>query len=274
MKTPLRVHICVVGYELDRISQAAIDQKADKVILITQEERDSGREYFLENKRRLCEKDIDVKEEYVDDIRDLSHLLKVIKKAIDNEDKENNIFINISSGSTLSAIAGTISSMMFAKERNIFPYYVRPKEYNQGKNDGSGLNPQTEGIEEITSIPTFQMQLPSKELLIVLKYLKEEAENEHIVTKKDLIDFSKENEHLSKLRKNKRNLANRIKVEKETESTDDNEKKEKHRDYAWINQNITRKLKEEWDLIDVYRIGNNICVRLNEKGKTMLDYLG
>ena len=89
MKTPLRVHICVVGYELDRISQAAIDQKADKVVLITQKENDSGRDYFIENRRRIIDKGIEVQEEFVDDIRDLPHLLRIIKKVIDNEHKEN-----------------------------------------------------------------------------------------------------------------------------------------------------------------------------------------
>jgi hypothetical protein len=274
MKTPLRVHICVVGYELDRISQAAIDQKADKVVLITQKENDSGRDYFIENRRRIIDKGIEVQEEFVDDIRDLPHLLRIIKKVIDNEHKENSIFINISSGSTLSAIAGTISSMMFEKERKIIPYYVKPKTYKQDIDEETGLKPQTEGIEVIKKILTFQMQLPSKELMIVLKYLKEEEEKGHTVTKKDLIEFSKEEEHLKLIRETKRHLANKIKVEKQAADDKNKEDKEKAKDYAWINQNIIRKLKEEWNLIEIYKIGTNACVKLNEKGKTMLDYLG
>jgi hypothetical protein len=163
---------------------------------------------------------------------------------------------------------------MFEKERKIIPYYVKPKAYKQDIDEETGLKPQTEGIEDIKKILTFQMQLPSKELMIVLKYLKEEEEKGHTITKKDLIDFSKEEEHLKLIRETKRHLANKIKVEKEATDDKNKEDREKAKDYAWINQNIIRELKEEWNLIEIYKIGTNVCVKLNEKGKTMLDYLG
>nr|WP_321430322.1 hypothetical protein [uncultured Methanolobus sp.] len=89
-----------------------------------------------------------------------------------------------------------------------------------------------------------------------------------------MIEFSKEEEHLKLIRETKRHLANKIKVEKQAADDKNKEDKEKAKDYAWINQNIIRKLKEEWNLIEIYKIGTNACVKLNEKGKTMLDYLG
>lgn len=281
MKTPLRIHICVVGFELDRISKAATMKNADKVYLISQRKNDKGKGYLDENKRRLKEKGIPVIVELVDSISDLSNLLGIIKKIIDEQANENNIYINISSGSTLSAIAGTIISMMFGKEKNIIPYYVRPKRYFEDfdsnkkgklKKVFNGLEPRSIGIKEINEIPTFPIRLPNKELIVVLKYLQSKGGS---VTKKDLIEFSKENEYLKTLREANQGWVGRLEEKRISTSAKERmeEPKQKARDYAWLDQNITRKLKDEWNLIDTENIGKFTRIKLNDKGKKMLDYL-
>lgn len=284
MKIPLRIHICVVGFELDRISEAAIEQKADKVYLISQKENDEGRYFVHENQNRLKNKGIIVELKFVEKISELSDLVSGIKNIIKEEHEENIIYLNVSSGSTLSAIAGTIISMMFEKNRKIIPYYVKPKFYSENLNqiEGNDQNkidknqtPRSVGINEINEILTFPIRLPNEELMIVLRYLQYMEIKDKIVTKKDLIDFSNENEYLNNLRDKKRYLAGKLKdSNKNTDSDSKNETlKQQARDYAWIDQNIVNKLKDEWHLIDVKKIGKYSCIKLNDKGKKMLKYL-
>jgi hypothetical protein len=276
MKTPLRVHICVVGFEIDRISSAAIQEKADKVYLISQEENDMGRAYLEENEKKLKEKRVTVEKRFVNNISELPDLLNAIKKIIESEDKDNLIFINISSGSTLSAIAGTISSMMYDSERKITPYYVKPEKYLEGVAKRNELAPRTKGIKNITEILTFPMKLPSKELMIILKHLSDSEINKIHVTKKDLIEFSKEHEELRNIREDNRHTASKIEdINKSKKLPAHNEEaKQKAKDYAWINQNIITKLKDDWDLIKIQKVGRNTYIELNDKGRNMLKYLG
>lgn len=284
MKNPLRVHICVVGFEIDRISEAAIKMKADKVYLISQKEEDQGREFLEENLRLLKEKNIQVVVEFAESVHDLSALLSIIKKIIREEDKDNYIFVNISSGSTLSTIAGTISSMMF-KNRKVTPYYVKPERYPDSTNDEeikdllTKLNlkrlPQSVGVKDIQEIPTFPIRLPEKELIVVLEYLQDSKNEKKQVTKKDLIEFSKNNKYLKEMRENNSQLVGELEEKSKAKSSYkiDKESSPIHRDYAWLNQNIISKLKDDWNLIDVEKGGKFVRVTLSEKGEKMLSYL-
>lgn len=285
MKHPLRVHICVVGFEIDRISEAAIRMKADKVYLISQEKKDKGREFLEVNRRILEEKNIDVIVKLVESVHDLSTLLCNIKKIIRDEEKDNYIYINISSGSTLSTIAGTISSMMLIKDRNIFPYYVKPENYpdSAGTEELTSLltkydikrHPQSIGVKEIQEIPVFPIRLPSNELIVVLEYLQSAKNEGRQVTKRDLIGFSKTNTCLKAFRDSNRQLIEKLKVKsKATNSAgEDDGPGQTYRDYAWLNQNIINKLKDDWNLIDIEQGGKFVHVTLNEKGEKMLSYL-
>jgi len=281
MEIPLRVHICVVGFELDRISKAAIEKKADKVYLISQNENDDGRWFLQENRRRLEKEGIIVQEEFVEHVNELPDLLSKIKKIIKEEDEINNIYLNISSGSTLSAIAGTIISMMFGNNRKIIPYYVKPTDYSETlefkitdaqKENGEAM-PRSIGVKEITEILTFPIRLPSDDLIIVLNYLQDEESNKKIVTKKDLIEFTKSNDYLSKMRDDNRHLSGKLEEKNKILFVKNNESNQKAKDYAWINQNIISKLKDEWNLIDVKMIGKHSCIKINYKGMKMLSYL-
>lgn len=283
MKNPLRVHICVVGFEIDRISEAAIKMKADKVYLISQEKGDQGREFLEGNKKLLTEMNIQVVVELVESVHELPPLLRKIKKIIREEDKDNYIFINISSGSTLSTIAGTISSMMF-EDRKIIPYYVKPKSY-LGSNNKEIVDtlkkldltrpPQSVGVKEIQEIPTFPIRLPDNELIIVLEYLQNSKNEGKKVTKKELIEFSKRNQYLIEMRKNNSQLIGELEKKSKARSLKkiDEQLSQKYRDYAWLNQNIIAKLKEDWNLIDIEKGGKFVRVTINEKGEKMLSYL-
>lgn len=284
MKNPLRVHICVVGFEIDRISEAAIKMKADKVYLVSQKKGDQGRQFLKENIRLLKEKSIQVEVKFAESVHDLSALLSIIKKIIREEDKDNYIFINISSGSTLSTIAGTISSMMF-KDRKITPYYIKPENYpDNGNNEeikrlltkyNLKRPPQSVGVKDIQEIPTFPIRLPDRELIVVLQYLQSSKNEGKQVTKKDLIEFSKKNNCLKEMRENNSQYIGELEEKSKAKSYNKEDKalSQKYRDYAWLNQNIISKLKDDWNLIDIEKGGKFVRVTLNEKGEKMLSYL-
>jgi hypothetical protein len=284
MKSPLRVHICVVGFEIDRISEAAIKMKADKVYLISQEKEDMGREFLEVNKRILEERNIEVIVKFTESVRDLSILLCSIKKIIREEENDNYIYINISSGSTLSTVAGTLSSMMFEKDKKVIPYYVKPEDYPD--NTDRGLSslltkfnitrpPQSIGVKEIQEIPTFPIRLPNRELIAVLEYLQSSKNEGRQVTKKDLIEFSKKDACLKALRESNSQIISELKDKgKAKPSTkEDDGSGQIYRDYAWLNQNIINKLKDDWNLIDIEKSGKFVRIILNEKGEKMLSYL-
>jgi hypothetical protein len=259
-----RIHIAVVGFEIDRISLAAIEMKADKIYLITKKntknDPDKGLYYLEENKKILKNAGIQVEVEFIDRVHDLGLILSSTKKIIEIE-KNNHIFINISSGSNLSAIAGTIVSMMYNNDYHITPYYVKPQTYTE-----PNLNqPITSGIEKIYDVLTFPAKIPDQRLIEVLNLIKSskkvDSDGKKYVTKKDLIIHFKK--YLDEL--NKRFIEEK----KETPTPE----QEKAKSYAWLNQNIVNKLKNEWDMIEIKNEGKYSQIRLTKKGENMLEYL-
>lgn len=246
MEKILRVHIAVVGFEIDRISQAAIEQKADVVYLISKEVDEKGQKYFDENKRILEENKIVVTEKKVEDIHDLISIVKVMREIIHSE--ENNlIYINTSSGSIPAAIAGTIVATMVEKDYNVTLYYVKPETYfNSPEKDFGKPQPQTKGVKEIQRINIFPAKLPDARLTKVLL----EIHNNEYLTKQKLIDFSIE----------------KLDYKVETKGVYG------PREYAWINKNIIEKL-DAWEFITIQKVGKNSQISLTEKGKTMVEYL-
>lgn len=261
----LRVHIVVVGFEIDRISLAAIQQKADRVYLISQKKNDQGQPYLEENKRILEENRIEVNVETIDDVRNITDILHKIREIIEKE-KNNQIYINISSGSNLSAIAGTISSMMYNKYQ-ITPYYVKPEKYLECKNREEEKYKnfpqlQTAGIKEIIEVIIFPAQLPNLQLIEVLKYLKKQKGGQ--VRKKELINYIIENPNL---------FPNYIKDKNPSKAKTSPKDLERAKDYAWVNQNIVNKLKNEWKMVEIEMIGKYSYIKLTKRGEDMLGYL-
>ena len=274
---PLRVHIAIVGFEIDRISEAAIQRKADRVYLISRENfdgKDEGRLFLEKNKDILMDKNIEVFIEEIPDIQNLFFILSKLKEIIRSE-KGNLIYINISCGSNLSAIGGTIASMMFDKHYNITPYYVKPLKYVNCDDSErvSFPNLRTAGIKEIIDIVTFPAQLPDQQLVSVLEELGKRADKQ--ISKSELISYFESNKKCfpnfprddvpqtkEDVLKHKRGEGNK------TPKIEVNRVKK----YAWIEQNIIRKLKE-WEMVETLKDGKYSYVKLTKKGEDMLKFL-
>ena len=127
----LRVHIVPIGFEIDRAVQPLIKNRADKVYLISHlEGDDAAKKHLDEIEKQLNANNII---HFIErcDIKQINSFFSKIKELIEKE-KDNHIYINVSSGSKLSTMASTIAAMMFKEDNiDIKLYYVDPDNYDE-----------------------------------------------------------------------------------------------------------------------------------------------
>ena len=113
METNLRIHISPVGFEFKRVTEPLIRMKADKVYLVSYQEKDSGEQYLQLIKKELSEnyKHIRIEEIFID-IWDLYQCIEKFRKIILLEGN-NHVYINVSTGTKITAIAGMFSCMLW-----------------------------------------------------------------------------------------------------------------------------------------------------------------
>jgi predicted transcriptional regulator len=184
----LRVHIAPVGFEIDRVAEPLVRMKADKVYLFAEKtENHEKLEHFItEIKKRLENNNIAVEQRGWDlKETELYATLREYRKIID-EEEGNDIFINVSTGSKIHAIAGMIASMIFKDgTKTIMPYYVIPESYA----DRPANNEQyTSGCKEIKTLPNYRIEKPADDIMDVLMKISEIGKTGIAVTKKILIE--------------------------------------------------------------------------------------
>lgn len=237
----LRVHVCPIGYEIDRIVESAKQLCAEKVWLIV--EKDSSKEKaskFITKVESLLEKNSIHVEQKAVSRGDLFDNLKGIKEIFEDE-KGNEIKVNVSAGSKIQAIAGMMACMMF-KEFNATPYYVEPKKYETPPKPS-----QSTGIKEIIPLPDYAIQKPEDELIQTLRIIKNNNEK---LNKKSLAKFAIEEGLIDS------------KNEKVTQS-----------DYAKLDHRIIKPLEEKWKFISVKKLGVNHWIELTDTGKDACKFL-
>ena len=152
----LRVHIAPLGFEIDRVVIPAIRMKADKVYLLRHDNysEDKSGPYLDKIAKKLEKKDIETKIVDVNRYR-LFRIIKTVKEIIQTE-RDNDIYLNVASGSKIHAIGCMMACMIFDDRTNIHPYYAEPKSYHSYK----GSEQQTMGVKEIHKLPTYQIRTP------------------------------------------------------------------------------------------------------------------
>ena len=129
----LRVHIAPVGFEIDRVVIPAIKMKADKVYLLRHNDysEDKSGPYLDKIVKKLEKVNIKTKTIGVNRYR-LFGIIKVVKEIIQNE-CDNDVYLNVASGSKIHAVGCMMACMIFDDRSNIHPYYAQAKEYPQYK---------------------------------------------------------------------------------------------------------------------------------------------
>lgn len=240
----LRVHIVPVGFEIDRVIEPLIRFKADKVWLIIEENIEMGEAnyHYQEIKRRLRDINIDFDERRCK-FRALFELLNEYRIVIEKE-HEHEIFINVSTGNKIEAIAGMMAAMMFHSDKvSITPYYAVPEKYEIKPKEGEQF---TSGYKDVIQLPNYKIERPKEHLITALKIIKESG----VVSKKRLIEIFV----LEKL----------IVIEKEKHS-----ESAKH---SQLNKKYLEPLNEK-KFIEIEGKGKAARIRISPDGENILKFL-
>lgn len=234
LNVPDRVHIMPVGYEYERLVQPAEEFRADKVVLIGHEEDqegDEGDEHLQAAINALEDRGIEMEPKECD-IFDLYSSMGTIAESI-SEHQSDEIYVNVSTGSKVTAIAGMIASMVL----ECTPYYVRARDYEDDPDD----------IRGTTELPTYPIDAPDSEQVDVMQFIERVTEREGPPTKGDVIHFS---EHLN-LDYISRNVAGKGK-------------------YRLLDAHIVEPLKQRGYIAESKQ-GRNKILTLTEDGRAALE---
>ena len=181
---PERVQVVPLGFEYARLREPVRSWKADRVVAIEYVE-DTDVPYidaFLEELAADDRVDLEVR---TCDIFDLYDALGAVAAAIDDH-ADDDVYVNVSAGSKITAIAGTIACMATGAT----PVYARP---DYGPDDERIPDePLHDAVAETFALPTYPIERPSHEHVAVLEFVAESGDGEgryEGVTKGELLDF-------------------------------------------------------------------------------------
>lgn len=167
LKRELHTHIIPLGTEIDRAVIPLREYNATKAVILCDRNPDGISEYFLNRiKKRIREECPNVKDVSVEcwfDWRDLSSIIAKMSEVVRREQEAgSHTWINISSGSKLSAIAGTMVAMMYGSHA----YYVVPEKYAKRVKRQA-----TTGFADAIEIPRYSIEAPDDRLVYVLSVI-------------------------------------------------------------------------------------------------------
>jgi hypothetical protein len=165
MRSNLRVHIAPVGFHVNRITEPIIQQRADKVYLVTHHSHDRAAKYMEKIIKVLRKEKLVSIEKVTTDIWDFFECLKCYKGIMQHESNTAHIYINVSTGSKIASIAGTLACMIWKGT----PYYTHVDYDNTKKDPSDGLP--DERIVSTTQLPVYSIDKPRTESLLILRAL-------------------------------------------------------------------------------------------------------
>ncbi len=168
-----RVHIAAVGFEVERVTEPIVADRADRVYLLTRSGDDAARPFVEETMRRLRRaglRDITVEETA---IWDVFATLATLRDLFEREGRVDRhalsvvpLRVNVSTGTKITAIAGTLACMLWHGE----PYYVQVT-----RSWYSGLTPKVRPVNDVVKrvepVSVYELRAPAPELVEVLEAL-------------------------------------------------------------------------------------------------------
>lgn len=254
---PKRVHIAPVGFEIDRVVIPAIQMNADRIyLIIDKDENDKGAFCVKEIKKQLKEKSngldiLEIKTDFKN--LELYDTLKAYREIL-QEEKDNHIFINVSTGSKIHSIAGMMISMIFKEEHiSILPYYVQPEKYELEPELGEQL---TSGFKNIQILPEYRIEKPSDGLLKVLA----------IISKNMVYDSEGNSKGL-----NKKIIIELLETER-INLIDEPVKNEVPAKYRGLERRYINPLLK-WKYIEIEKRNRKALIHITQEGKDALHFL-
>jgi len=138
-----------------------------------------------------------------------------------------------------------MACMVFDDRKNIHPFYPQAKEYPAYKDNEQ----QTYGVEEIYGLPTYQLLTPNKDLIEILKIIKE---NDGRIQKKILAEIAEDRKILN------------INAREENHS---------QARFASLDKKLVQPLMHTWKFIEEEKIGKNRWIFFTDDGKNASEFL-
>ena len=169
-----RVHVAAVGFEVERITEPLLTDRADRVYLLTRAERDAAAPFVEEVTRRLRRAawPIDVRvvrTELWDVFGALGSLRTIFEsegRTVRNAPDVIPLRVNVSTGTKITAIAGTLACMLWKGE----PYYVQVSRawYSDRTPKVATVH---DVVERVDPVNVYELRAPAAELISVLEAL-------------------------------------------------------------------------------------------------------
>ena len=168
------IQIAPVGFEIDRVVIPAKKEKAEKVYLmvhknITEANYAVHKKYYTLIQKKLKAAKIETELVYCD-WKNIEEITRVARDLILKE-ADNEIAINLASGSKNHAIGLDRACMTFRKRDNIHPFYPEAKNYRAVKYPCQ----QSSGVKQIKQVPIHRIIVPEPELIEALRIIKDNS---------------------------------------------------------------------------------------------------
>jgi Family of unknown function (DUF6293) len=182
-----RIHVAAVGFEVERVVEPILRERADRAYLLTKGHDDLARPFVDEVVRRLraADRSLEVHVEATA-IWDVFGSLGMFRRIFEREHRTDRrdaavvpIRVNVSTGTKITAIAGTLACMLWRGE----PYYVQVS-----KSWYTGRTPKVRAVNDIVArvdpVGIYELRAPGPELVEVLEAL---GQGGGTLRKRDLI---------------------------------------------------------------------------------------
>lgn len=169
-----RIHIAPVGFEVERVIEPLLADRADRVYLLTRSGTDAAAPFVREVERRLARAawPVEVVRREAE-IWDVFACLAELRRIFETERRSDRrardvvpIQVNVSTGTKITAIAGTLACMLWKGE----PYYVQVL-----RSWYSGITPRVRPVNDVVRrvepVSVYELRAPAPELVEVLEAL-------------------------------------------------------------------------------------------------------
>ncbi|WP_121820081.1 HFX_2341 family transcriptional regulator domain-containing protein [Halostella salina] len=177
------VHIAPLGYEFDRIKVPVLEYGADVLYLLG--DRELHRTSYHERlEAELTDCGVTVHRDKVD-LDDVYDVLGKITTIVDGYD-DDIVRVNVSSGPKLTAVGAALACMA----TDASGYHVHP----ESRSHPIAETPRTEGMEVAEPLPSYPLETPTADQVLVLDYVDRESDETYTPKKSDLIAFAEDHD--------------------------------------------------------------------------------
>jgi hypothetical protein len=174
-------------------------------------------------------------------------IFKVIRavKEIISKEENNYIYVNVASGSKIQAIACMMACMVLKECKNVQPFYAEPKKYAAFNGEQQSF-----GIKDTIPLPTYEIQTPKPKLLQALKIVHQAKDQK--ITKKEMAEIAEAQEIIT---------------------INSEERNHSQARFASLDKNIIQPLVDEWNFVEVEKIGRNRWIKITQDGLDAAEFL-